>query len=91
MASARNVKFTPHAWGSGALFAASLHLAMSTPNCPILEVPQAYMPLLDDLYEEEFDIRDGRVYAPDRPGLGFTVREDFAERFEYVEGPEYEF
>jgi len=91
MASARNVKFAPHAWGSGVLFAASIHLAMSTPNCHILEVPQAHMPLLDDLFEEPFEIRDGRVHAPDRPGLGFTLREDFGERFEYVEGPEYEF
>jgi L-alanine-DL-glutamate epimerase-like enolase superfamily enzyme len=91
MASARNVKFAPHAWGSGVLFAASIHLAMSTPNCHVLEVSQGYMPLMNELFEEEFDIRDGRVYAPDRPGLGFTVREDVQERFEYVEGPEYEF
>jgi D-galactarolactone cycloisomerase len=91
MASARNVKVAPHAWGSGALFAASVHLTVSTPNCHVLEVPQAYMPLLTDLYEEEFDVQNGRVSAPDRPGLGFTVREDVEERFEYVEGPEYEF
>jgi len=90
-AAARNVKFAPHAWGSGVLFAASVHLAMATANCHVLEVSQGYMPLLFDLFEEEFAIEDGRVHAPDRPGLGFTLRDDVEERFEYVEGPEYVF
>ena len=34
---------------------------------------------------------DGTVHAPDRPGLGFTLRADALERFRYVDGPEYEF
>jgi len=29
--------------------------------------------------------------APDRPGLGFTLRADALERFRYVDGPEYKF
>ncbi|MFA9518031.1 mandelate racemase/muconate lactonizing enzyme family protein [Halopenitus sp. H-Gu1] len=91
MASARGLRVAPHAWGSGVLFAASIHLAMALPNCHILEVSQAYMPLLTDLFEEEYDVRDGRVYAPEAPGLGFTLRDDYAERFEYIEGPEYVF
>ena len=91
MASARGLRVAPHAWGSGVLFAASIHLAMALPNCPILEVSQAHMPLMNDVFEEEYDVRDGRVHAPQRPGLGFTLREDYAERFAYVEGPEYVF
>lgn len=91
MASARGLRVAPHAWGSGVLFAASIHLAMAMPNCHVLEVSQAHMPLMYDLFEEEFDVRDGRVHAPERPGLGFTVREDYDERFAYVEGPEYVF
>ena len=91
MASARGLRVAPHAWGSGVLFAASIHLAMALPNCPILEVSQAYMPLMTDVFEEDYDIKDGRVHAPQRPGLGFTLREDYAERFAYVEGPEYVF
>ena len=92
MASAHGVRTIPHAWGSGLLFAASIHLALALPNCHILEVPQApYMPMLWELFEEEYDVRDGRVYAPSGPGLGFTLREDVEERFAYVEGPEYEY
>ena len=49
------------------------------------------MPMMNELFEEPFDIRDGRVYAPQGPGLGFTIRDGALERFEYVEGPEYVF
>ena len=82
--------YTPHAWGNGVLFAASIHLAMATPNCHILEVSQAYMPMLYELFQENFDIRDGRVYAPQKPGLGFTLRGDALDRFRFVPGPEFE-
>ena len=91
MASARGLRVAPHAWGSGVLFAASIHLAMALPNCHILEVSQGHMPLMTEFFEEDYDIRDGRVHAPHGPGLGFTLREDYDERFEYVEGPEYVF
>ena len=89
---ARDIRLAPHAWGSGILFAASIHTAMSAANCHILEVSQGYMPMMYELFNEPFDIRpDGTVHAPERPGLGFTLRADALERFKYVEGPEYRF
>ena len=90
MASARGIRVAPHAWGNGVLFAASIHLAMATPNCHILEVSQGYMPMLNELFKEEYDIRDGVVHAPEGPGLGFTLREDVFEQFRYLPGPEFE-
>lgn len=92
LASAYDVRVAPHAWGSGILFAASIHVAMSAANCHILEVSQGYMPMMYELFNEPFDIRsDGTVHAPDRPGLGYTLRADALERFKYVEGPEFRF
>ena len=74
------------------LFAASIHVAMAAPNCHILEVSQGYMPMMYELFDEPFDIRpDGTVQAPEKPGLGFTLRKDALERFRYVEGAEYRF
>lgn len=91
LTSTRQVRLAPHAWGSGVLFAASIHVAMASPNCHILEVSQGYMPMIWDLFEEPFDIRpDGMVHAPEAPGLGFTLRKDAMERFKYRPGPEYE-
>lgn len=92
LTSAQQIRLAPHAWGSGVLFAASIHMAMAAANCHILEVSQGYMPLLWELFEEPFDVRsDGTVHAPDRPGLGFTLRSDALERFQYRPGPEYVF
>ena len=91
LASARGIKLAPHAWGSGILFAASIHVAMSTPNCHILEVSQGYMPMMYELFNEPYDIRDGYVHAPQRPGLGYTLKDDVFDRYKFVEGPEYIF
>ncbi len=92
LTSARDIRLAPHAWGSGILFAASIHTAMAAPNCHILEVSQGYMPMMYELFNEPFDVRaDGTVHAPDRPGLGYTLRHDALDRFKYVEGPEYKF
>lgn len=90
LTSARDIRLAPHAWGSGILFAASIQIAMAAANCHILEVSQGYMPMMWELFNEPFDIRpDGTVHAPDRPGLGFTLRPDALDRFKYVEGPEF--
>lgn len=92
LTSTYGVRLAPHAWGSGLLFAASIHTAMSSPNCHILEVTQGYMPMMWELLNEPFDIRpDGSVHAPDRPGLGFTLRADALDKFKYRPGPEFVF
>lgn len=91
LTQAHDLRLAPHAWGSGVLFAASIHVACSAPNCHILEVSQGYMPMMNELFNEPYDIRDGYVHAPDKPGLGFTLRPGALERFKYVDGPEYQF
>jgi len=87
LASSFGVRLAPHNWGSGLIFAASLHMTLSAPNCHFLEVSQATNPLVHELFEEPFEIRDGQVYMPDRPGLGYTLRKDLEKRFPYVPGP----
>jgi D-galactarolactone cycloisomerase len=90
LTAAHDIRLAPHAWGSGVLFAASIHVAMAAANCHILEVSMGYMPMMYELFNEPFDIRpDGTVHAPDRPGLGFTLRANALERFKYITGPEF--
>jgi L-alanine-DL-glutamate epimerase-like enolase superfamily enzyme len=89
LASAYSVRMAPHVWSAGVLFAASIHVAMSTPSSFIFEVSQASNPMIYEMFEEPFDIRGGRVYAPAKPGLGYTLRKDVEKRFPYVPGPNY--
>ena len=42
-----------------------------------LEFTRGDNPLLNDLVEDPFDLVDGHLLAPDRPGLGLTLRPDF--------------
>ncbi|MVA74950.1 enolase [Auraticoccus sp. F435] len=46
-----------------------LHLAAAYPTEPWVE----HFEWLNPLFEERVDIRDGRMWLPERPGLGFTL------------------
>jgi L-alanine-DL-glutamate epimerase-like enolase superfamily enzyme len=48
-----------------------LHLAAAYPTEPWVE----HFEWLNPLFEERIEIRDGRMWVPDRPGLGFTLSE----------------
>jgi L-alanine-DL-glutamate epimerase-like enolase superfamily enzyme len=89
LAHAFGVRIAPHVWSSGVIVAASIHLAMHAPACHIFEVSQSASPLIWELFEEPFPIKDGRVQAVDRPGLGFTLRKGLVEKYPFVPGPAY--
>ncbi len=46
-----------------------LHLAAAYPEEPWLE----HFEWLGPMFNEQLDLRDGRMWVPDRPGLGFTL------------------
>lgn len=48
-----------------------LHLAAAYPTEPWVE----HFEWLNPLFEERIEIRDGRMWLPERPGLGFTLSE----------------
>ena len=77
LAAAHELTVAPHLWGGAVLFAAGLHLCVGTPCATTVEFSRGENPLLNDLTEEGFDLVDGYVMAPDRPGLGLTLRRDF--------------
>jgi L-alanine-DL-glutamate epimerase-like enolase superfamily enzyme len=77
LAAAHELTVAPHLWGGAVLFAAGLHLCVATPCATTVEFSRGENPLLNDLTEEGFDLVDGYVTAPDRPGLGLTLRRDF--------------
>ena len=77
LAAAHALTVAPHLWGSAILFAAGLHLCVATPQATTVEFSRGENPLLHELVEEPFDLVDGHVVAPTRPGLGLTLRRDF--------------
>jgi L-alanine-DL-glutamate epimerase-like enolase superfamily enzyme len=80
LASAHNLRLAPHLWAGAPAFAAGLAVAAASPAGFIVEYSLGANPLLHDLVEEDFPVRDGAIEVPDRPGLGITVREDFLQK-----------
>ena len=77
LAAAHELRVAPHLWGGAVLFAAGLHLCVATPCATMVEFSRGHNPLLNELTEESFELVDGHVLAPERPGLGLTLRRDF--------------
>jgi L-alanine-DL-glutamate epimerase-like enolase superfamily enzyme len=81
LAETHQLALAPHLWGSALSFAAGIHLAFASPSAIILEYSLGANPLLYDLPEEKFEVCDGMITAPVKPGLGVTPRPDFIERY----------
>ena len=82
LADARNLRVAPHvSIGSAIHIAASLHWAANEASVFIHEYPVFPNPLVDDLFAEPLDWRDGHLHVSDAPGLGFEVREDVVAQY----------
>lgn len=83
MAAEANVELVPHAFKSGILQAASLHLAATLSQATLCELTVHEGPLARTLTNEDFMQRlepDGTVAIPSGPGLGVTLNEETVAR-----------
>ncbi len=71
-AASRNVPVSSHFFTEQ-----SLAIAGSTHNCISVEHIDWFAPL----FNEEVELRSGKLVVPERPGTGFTFRSDLATRF----------
>jgi L-alanine-DL-glutamate epimerase-like enolase superfamily enzyme len=81
LADAWQLRLAPHLWGGAPMFAAGLHLCIASPSAIILEYSLGANPLLFELAETAFKLVDGRIAAPEAPGLGLAINEDFVARY----------
>jgi D-galactarolactone cycloisomerase len=77
LADAFNVPWSPHvSTGTVLYFSASLHLALATPNCIIMEGGRKLEgPLGNALVKTPLRIENGAAIAPDAPGFGIDWNE----------------
>lgn len=86
MLEQRGKKIATHAWGAGASFMQNLHVGFACPNTTILEIAPDYGPLHSEMIGDSFQMRDGKVLPPSKPGLGITLSEETKRRWEFVPG-----
>jgi L-alanine-DL-glutamate epimerase-like enolase superfamily enzyme len=79
LASAFNLRLSPHLWAGAPCFFAGLHVCAASPASFIIEYSLGANPMIHDLVEDDVSARDGMIAIPDRPGLGFTIAESFLE------------
>jgi L-alanine-DL-glutamate epimerase-like enolase superfamily enzyme len=84
MAAERHRRIVPHCWKTAIGISASVHLAAVTAHCPFVE----FMPaeLCDSLLRKElacdpWQLQDGVLPLPTKPGLGIELNEDALRRF----------
>jgi L-alanine-DL-glutamate epimerase-like enolase superfamily enzyme len=79
IADAFGALWAPHvSTGSAPYMAASIHMAVSSPNCVMMEVYNGNKqdgPFGNRLLQEPLDMGPGYAQVPDRPGLGVLIDE----------------
>ncbi len=86
MFEGRGRKIATHSWAAGGGFMQNIHAGFAAANTIILEIAPDYGPLHSEVIGDSFIFRDGRVYPPQKPGLGIELTDDTRNRFPFVPG-----
>jgi D-galactarolactone cycloisomerase len=89
MAALSGIACVPHCWGGDIVIAASIHLLSLLPDphwglptdTPLLELDQSENPWRNGLATEAFDVGDGFIAVPTKPGLGIEVNDEVVKQY----------
>jgi D-galactarolactone cycloisomerase len=83
LASKHNIPVSFHTWGDGVALAASVHLAAALKDCIVMELDYTYNPLREELLDEPFQVQNGCLIPPGKPGLGIELNGEVLRRFSF--------
>jgi len=81
LAHSHHITCVPHAWSSGIVIAASLHLITAIPNGSLLEYCVAETPIRQEMLQSDIVVQDGYAQITDKPGLGIEINEKALEKY----------
>jgi L-rhamnonate dehydratase len=81
MAADNNITMVPHAFKTGILVAACIHLIAATPDVPFLEFSVTESAIRKELLAQPFVQKDGFVKVPTGPGLGIELNPDVIMKY----------
>ena len=73
LAAGQKVPISFHTWGDAVALGASVYLSTAMPECTVMELDYTYNPLREELLVEAFQVENGFLIAPDKPGLGVEL------------------
>ena len=86
LAASHGLRVATHTWSDAVALVANVHLVASLSNAITVEVDCTGNPLIDDLLEEPFVVRDGEIAVPGGPGLGIELNLDTVEKYRLPKG-----
>jgi len=81
LAADHNILCVPHAFKTGVLVAASIHLIAAIPHAPFLEFSVTESGIRKELLAEPFVQKDGFVDVPQKPGLGIEINPEVIKKY----------
>lgn len=81
LASAYQLELAPHCWGSAFSFMAGVNVAFASPAANVIEFSLGGNPMMYDLVQEQITVKDGKIDAPNLPGLGLSLNWEFVKAF----------
>ncbi|QYK42021.1 MAG: mandelate racemase/muconate lactonizing enzyme family protein [Paracoccaceae bacterium] len=73
IASAFNLRLSPHLWAGAPCFFAGLHVLAAAPAGFIVEFSLGANPMIHDLSRAPVRVEDGTIAVPEAPGLGLEM------------------
>lgn len=73
-----------HGWAGPIAQMQNIHIALALDSCDMVEYCMLYHPFLHEAMEPVWDFSNGRLAAPEAPGLGLTLRDDWMNRYAFA-------
>ncbi len=81
MAADKNIAMVPHAFKTGILVAATIHMIASLPHVPFLEFSVTESAIRKELLARPFKQKNGYVEVPDGAGLGIELNPGILQKY----------
>jgi len=89
LAALSRIGCVPHCWGADIVITASIHLLSLLPDphwgfptdTPLLEMDLSENPWRNGLAKEPYEVDDGWIQVPTKPGLGIEVDEEVVRKY----------
>ncbi len=81
--------YCPHNWVGGLTTIANIHLVAGVPSGHMCELNQTYNPLKWEIFKDPYELKNGILTIPDKPGYGVELIDDIEKKFPWEPGPYY--
>ncbi|MBX2921690.1 MAG: mandelate racemase/muconate lactonizing enzyme family protein [Chitinophagaceae bacterium] len=79
-------KYDPHNWVGGLTTISNVHLVAGVPGGHMCETNMTYNPLKWEIFKEPYEIKNGWLMIPDKPGYGVELIDNIEKKFPFSPG-----